>query len=74
MSQNSIKVWDPIIRVFHWSLVVFFITAFLTGDEESLLHTYAGYMVAGLVLFRILWGIVGTKQHVSMILFIGHLR
>jgi cytochrome b len=62
MIQNSIKVWDPMVRIFHWSLVVFFTTAFLTGDEESLLHTYAGYIVVGLVLFRIIWGIVGTKH------------
>jgi len=62
MSQSSIKVWDPMIRIFHWSLVVFFTTAFLTGDEESILHAYAGYMVIGLVHFRILWGIVGTKH------------
>jgi cytochrome b len=62
MSQSNIKVWDPMIRIFHWSLVVFFTTAFLTGDEESILHAYVGYIVVGLVLFRILWGVVGTKH------------
>jgi len=62
MSQSNINVWDPMIRIFHWSLVVFFTTAFLTGDEESILHAYVGYMVVGLVLFRILWGVVGTKH------------
>jgi cytochrome b len=62
MSQNSIKVWDPLVRIFHWSLVIFFIIAFLTGDEDSSLHIYAGYAVIGLVLFRIIWGGIGTEH------------
>ena len=62
MSQNTIKVWDPLIRIFHWSLVVFFAIAFLTGEEEDSLHVYAGYVVIGLVLFRILWGFIGPEH------------
>lgn len=62
MSQSTIKVWDPLIRIFHWSLVALFATAFLTGEEEGVLHVYAGYAVIGLVLFRILWGFVGSEH------------
>ena len=62
MSQNTIKVWDPLVRIFHWSLVVFFTIAFLTGEEAELLHAYAGYVVIGLVLFRILWGFIGPEH------------
>ncbi len=62
MNENTIKVWDPLVRIFHWSLVVFFATAFLTGEDESNLHVYAGYAVIGLVLFRILWGFVGSEH------------
>ena len=62
MSQNTIKVWDPLIRIFHWSLVVFFAIAFLTGEEAESLHVYAGYVVIGLVLFRILWGFIGPEH------------
>lgn len=62
MSQNTIKVWDPLIRIFHWSLVVFFTIAFLTGEEAESLHVYAGYVVIGLVIFRILWGFIGPEH------------
>lgn len=62
MSQDTVKVWDPLVRIFHWSLVAFFAAAFLTGEEEGSLHVYAGYTVIGLVLFRILWGFIGTEH------------
>lgn len=61
MSENKIKVWDPLVRIFHWSLVAFFAAAFLT-EEEGVLHAYAGYAVIGLVLFRIVWGFVGSEH------------
>ncbi|GAB4510175.1 MAG: cytochrome b/b6 domain-containing protein [Sulfuricaulis sp.] len=60
-TPNEVKVWDPLVRVFHWSLVATFIVAWLTADEESRLHELAGYAVIGLVLVRIVWGFIGTR-------------
>jgi cytochrome b len=60
--NNQIVVWDLFVRVFHWSLVLFFIVAYATGDEKHLLHRYVGYGVLGLVVARIFWGFVGTKH------------
>lgn len=59
---DTVTVWDPLVRIFHWSLVAFFFIAFLTEDELLTVHVYAGYAVAGLVAFRLLWGIIGTRH------------
>lgn len=60
-NQERIKVWDPLVRVFHWTLVVAFTLAYATGDEVLGLHVVAGYTIAGLLLVRIVWGLVGTR-------------
>ena len=61
MMNNETRVWDPLIRLFHWSLVVAFAIAYLSGDEENSLHIYSGYAVLGLISFRVLWGLIGTR-------------
>ena len=58
---STVKAWDPLVRVFHWSLVFFFLLAFATEDDWMNLHVWAGYTVAMLVGFRLLWGIIGTR-------------
>ncbi len=56
-----IRVWDPFVRIFHWSLVLLFAVAFITGDESEDLHLIAGYAIAGLVALRIPWGFIGPR-------------
>lgn len=56
-----VRVWDPFVRVFHWSLVFLFAVAFISGDESETLHLVAGYIIAGLVALRIIWGLIGTR-------------
>lgn len=54
------SVWDPLIRIFHWSLALFFVVAYLSEDHRETLHIYAGYTVILLVIFRLVWGVIGT--------------
>lgn len=61
-NQNTIAVWDIFIRIFHWSLVLAFTVAYFTSEEENAWHIYAGYAVFGLIIFRILWGIIGSRH------------
>ena len=58
----TVKVWDPFVRVFHWSLVALFATAYVTGDEIEQVHVAAGYAIAGLLALRIMWGFVGPRH------------
>jgi cytochrome b len=61
-TPTQIRVWDPLVRIFHWSLVAFFIIAFITEDDWLYLHSFAGYSISGLLIFRILWGVIGTRH------------
>ncbi|MBN0988991.1 cytochrome b/b6 domain-containing protein [Amphritea pacifica] len=60
-SQQVVKVWDPLVRVFHWSLALFFTVAYLTEGDFETVHFYMGYGISALILFRLLWGIIGPK-------------
>lgn len=61
--RRRILVWDAPVRLFHWLLVLSFAGAYLTAESERwrLLHVTLGYTMAGLVIFRILWGFAGTR-------------
>ncbi len=58
---KEIKVWDLLIRLFHWGLVMTFIIAYASEDDFMLIHSYAGYTIMGLLLIRVIWGLIGTK-------------
>jgi cytochrome b len=58
----TVKVWDPFVRIFHWSLVACFVIAYATGDEIERVHVAAGYTIAGLLAARIVWGFVGPRH------------
>lgn len=62
-ADARILVWDLPVRVFHWLLAASFAGAWVTaeGDQWRLLHVTLGYTVLGLVGFRLIWGLVGTR-------------
>lgn len=64
--SRSVAVWDLPTRLFHWSLVLLVsINLFLIsprGGTATVIHFVAGYAIAGLLLFRLLWGFVGSPH------------
>jgi len=62
--MNRILVWDWPVRIGHWLLAGAFALAWLTGESEEwrLVHATAGGAVVGVLLFRSLWGVVGTRH------------
>ncbi|MEQ1620714.1 MAG: cytochrome b/b6 domain-containing protein [Methylococcales bacterium] len=61
-NQPLVQVWDILIRIFHWSLVASFAVAYLSSEEDNPWHIYSGYTVLGLIVFRVIWGFVGSKH------------
>lgn len=57
---KTMRVWDPLVRIFHWLLALAFFGAYVLGDDGDWWHQMFGYTVLGLVAFRLVWGLVGT--------------
>jgi cytochrome b len=62
-TAQKIRIWDAPVRVFHWLLVFCFAGAYLSAESEvwRLLHVTLGYTLGGLLVFRLVWGLVGTR-------------
>jgi cytochrome b len=68
MSQQEmrkVKVWDAPVRLFHWVVVGLLCFQYLSvkiGGNWMIYHTWSGYTLLALVLFRIVWGFVGSQH------------
>lgn len=62
-TPQKIRIWDAPVRVFHWLLVLCFAGAYLSAESEywRLVHVTLGYTLGGLLVFRLVWGFVGTR-------------
>ncbi len=62
---EKVKLWDPLLRGFHWLLAFFVVAAWCLGQFGPLimtLHFWCGYMVIALLAFRLIWGFVGPPS------------
>lgn len=57
-----VRVWDPLVRIFHWTLAGAFATAFIVEDHLLALHVWAGYLALTLIGVRLIWGLIGTRH------------
>jgi cytochrome b len=60
-APDMVKVWDWPLRLTHWTLAFFVLLAWFTPSTYGGLHRFAGYTVVGLIVFRLVWGIFGTR-------------
>ena len=57
-----VKVWDPLVRLFHWGLAGAFLANVALTQPGKAAHQWVGYAVAGLIALRLVWGFVGTRH------------
>jgi len=60
--SNKVKVWDVPTRLFHWTLLAMFAGMWASAENGQLqIHTKLGVAMLVLVVFRLLWGVVGSQ-------------
>ena len=60
-AEAGVRVWDPVVRLFHWSLAAAFLGAFLIERPRDL-HEALGYVALGAVAVRLVWGFAGSRH------------
>ena len=60
--SRSVKVWDGPVRLFHWLLVPLICFSWWSGEEHYMeWHRLSGYAILALLVFRIFWGLAGSR-------------
>lgn len=60
--MQTVKVWDLPVRLCHWGLAACVLANLLLTEDGSDIHEYVGYAAIGIVLFRLLWGFIGSRH------------
>ncbi len=59
------KIWDPVTRLWHWILAIAVSITWVLGEYMEFTtiqwHFFSGYLVGGLLVFRIFWGTIGPQ-------------
>lgn len=60
---HKTEVWDVYIRIFHWLLTFFVLTSFISIKffDSLYVHFISGHCIVGLLVFRLIWGLVGSE-------------
>jgi cytochrome b len=61
MANGEVKIWDPMVRIGHWLIVIGFAIDYIT-DEPLALHVWVGYILGAVLALRIVWGIAGPRH------------
>lgn len=70
LTPQLVRVWDGPTRLFHWALVAAVTTASITGylapEWWMGVHTWSGYVIVLLLVFRLVWAVFGSEySHIA---------
>lgn len=60
--RRQVRVWDPLVRLFHWTVVTGFTVNLLVAEGSEAPHRYLGYLIAAAIAARLVWGFVGSAH------------
>jgi len=60
--QAEERVWDPLVRITHWTIAFTVLLNYAIVDDESVLHVWIGYTALAMLGLRVIWGFVGTER------------
>lgn len=61
-APTRVKVWDPVVRLFHWTVALGCIANLTVLRELKSAHRYVGYVILAAVAIRLVWGVVGSRH------------
>lgn len=61
-AARTLKVWDPLVRILHWTLVLSVLAAWLTRHGGGRSHEWLGYAALACVGVRLVWGFTGPAR------------
>ncbi|KKO13991.1 MULTISPECIES: cytochrome b/b6 domain-containing protein [Pseudomonas] len=61
-SEGTVQLWDPLLRLCHWSIAVVFFANYFFNEEGEDWHQWLGYYALAVVVVRVIWGFVGPRS------------
>lgn len=62
VTPGRTRVWDPVVRLFHWTLVLGVVANLTVFREWKAVHRYVGYVIVAAIAIRLVWGFVGPRH------------
>lgn len=60
--RDTVRVWDPLVRIFHWTVVLGILLDYFVLTTGKSSHRYVGYGVAAALSVRVIWGFIGSRH------------
>lgn len=61
-ATRAVRVWDPLVRITHWTIAAAVVLNALIVDDDSLAHVWIGYAALGVLALRLVWGVIGPRH------------